>query len=294
MKKAVTLIRQITSGNFLIEQSFADAFLPSIVALLKGKQVSFYDESEEENEAINAAYILKPQGSAFEMDFELSENLPENSIGVLQLRGVVMKETFCGVPGTAALAEMLKEMAAHPKIGSVLFIHDSGGGAVDGTFELSDIMADVAKNKPIVGFVDGTCASASYAILSQCSKLYASHRSSKVGSIGVCTSLRDYSEYLKKNGVADHYINAETNPDKNLAYLNAKKGDYKLLQQNILNPLHAIFKETVKRGRETVKDEALTGDVYLAEKALEMGLIDGISTLEDSLNEAFRLSIEKQ
>lgn len=291
----VTLIKQITTGQWLIDQDFADAFLPSVEKMLQGEPVSFYDESIEENEKVNAAYILSPAANAsFEQGYTLNDEIEENSIGVLQLRGVVMKEDYCGVPGTASLMYLAKEMANNPKIGSLLFIQDSGGGAVDGTFELADAIAEIAKTKPVIGFVDGLSASASIAILSKCTKLVASHKTSKIGSIGVATSIRDFSEHWEKAGVKEHYYTASTSPDKNKAALEARKGNPELLKSETLDPLHAIFKASVKEGRPNVKDEALTGSMYLAEKAIEMGLIDAIGTFETAVNEAYKLSLENK
>lgn len=285
---SVKLLNKLHNGVWMIEPRYAEALKPRVLQLINGEREAFFSTEEEDRKAEKeAVYCFAPTANGFVKTQDVSD-LPENSIAVFKLSGPVMKETFCGIAGTAYLREQIKEALIHPNIGSVIMITDTGGGAVDGTFELADDLYEA--NKPIIGFVDGMSCSAGYAIMAGCKEIYASHKTAEVGSIGVCVSLINRDEQYKKYGIVEHYYNASTSPDKNQAFLKAREGDGTLLQKNMLDPTHKVFKETVQRGRGKVSENALTGNVYLAEEAQQIGLIDGIATLEDVVNHAYELS----
>jgi protease IV len=290
----IKLISAITRGKWLIDEQYAAGFMPIVADFLKGKPVAWFDDEEDAHYS-PACYILEPAGDSF-IRKEFSEIIKEpGAVAILSLDGPVMKEDWCGSIGTASLRRHLRIAAATPNIASIVFIGNSGGGSVDGTFELADEINEVQAIKPVIGFIDGRSCSAMYAIHSACTAIYACHRTAEVGSIGVCVELRDYREYMLKQGIKEIYINAETSPDKNQDFIQARDGKVELMQKNSLVPLHAIFKETVKRGRgERLKsDDTLTGTVYLAELAIENGIIDGILSFEDCVNEAYELGINQ-
>jgi ClpP class serine protease len=292
--KVNTLINTLARGYFLVDRRYADRYLPFIADVFKGKQAFFFiDDEIAANEEKHLGYLLSPENDRFIKTREIDE-AKENSVYVMTLAGAVMKEDNCGVPGTSTLMRNLREAMSHDKVGSAVFAVDTGGGSVDGTFEFADEIARLIAEtgKPIIGYVDGMACSAGYALMAACSEIWTSHRTAEVGSIGVCLSFNDYSEYFKKAGVKLHYINATTSADKNQDYLTAKEGDYKLVQES-LDKIHTIFKETVLSGRPDVSQSAMTGKVYLSEEALKLKLIDGISTLEDAVNRAYDLSINK-
>lgn len=290
--KVNSLINALARGYFLIDQRYADRFLPFVADIFQGKPTAFFtDEEREENARANAGFILTPQGNQFRKSTDTDSEPDPGSIYVAQLRGPVMKDDFCGIPGTATIRQNLKVALQHPNIASAIFITDTGGGAVDGTFELADEITALQEStgKAVIGFVDGMSCSAGYAIMAACSEIIASHRTAEVGSIGVCTSFHDQRERLKTMGVAEHYINASTSPDKNQDFLEARDGKYDKVQ-NRLDQLHSIFRETVIAGRPDVAESSMTGKVYLAEEALQLNLIDAIGTLEDAVNRAHELA----
>jgi protease-4 len=154
----------------------------------------------------------------------------------------------------------------------------------------------------VVAFTDGIMASAAYWIGCSASKIYASHKTVEVGSIGTAISFFDDSAWMEKQGFKDVYINADTSPDKNQDYFKALGGDTSAIKLNILNPTNDIFMNAVKENRgdklklTNIKidgvtyQEPLTGKMYLAESAIENGLIDEIGTLQDAINAAIELS----
>lgn len=286
-----SLISALARGYFLIEERYAEQYLPFVARILKGEpvdfQAGFFEDDEEKPEV---GYILTPNGNRFEKHSE-DDHPTEGSIYVMALRGPVMKEDFCGSAGTATLLQKLKLALQHENISSAVFITDTGGGSVDGTFELADAIVQLqAENqKPVVGFVEGMSCSAGYALMAPCAQVVLSHKTAEVGSIGVCCSIRDFRKRLKKMGVKEHYFNASTSPDKNQDYLKARDGDGSLLVKR-LDELHVIFKDTVKAGRPDISDSAMTGKVYLADEAISLNMANAIGSFEDAVNLAHELA----
>lgn len=282
------LISQILRGSWLIEQGFANDMMPLVAKMINGDPVSFYDTAPEENEEISSSYILgrESSGRIIKMENASIDEIPPNSIAVIQQRGVVMKGDFCGMQGTASMRSEIIELTKSPKIGAAIIVADSPGGAVNGTHELTDAIYN--SNKPIIGFVDGMAASAAYLILSGASEIYASHQAATIGSIGVLVTLRDYTEQLKAMGVKEETFVATTSPNKLAMMGEALAGNPEKLEA-YLDKTHAIFMDTVRRTRTEVSDETMDGSIYLAEEALDRDLIDGIATFERVVDRAAEL-----
>lgn len=265
--------------------------LPQVARLLNHEPVSFYTDSPEANEVASLPIYAyrEASGRVSTLQDVFERDLPENSVLVLHQRGVVMKEDYCGIMGTASMGSYFKQAMQGPKIIAAVMDVDSPGGAVNGTLEFTNALYE--SSKPVIGFANGLAASAGYEMLTGCGEIYASSDTAMVGSVGVMMRLRDYSEQLKKYGVKDIVVTAETSPDKNADVAAALAGDVGPLQRDFLNPLHAAFQATVRRTRTEISDSYLTGKVYLAKAAMEGDMIDGIMSFEDTVERALEMGM---
>jgi protease-4 len=155
-----------------------------------------------------------------------------------------------------------------------------------------------AKGKPVVALAD-LAASAAYWVASACDMIIASNDiSSEFGSIGVMISFADMAPYYEKEGVKVHTVYAPESTHKNLPLENAMKGDYALLQDEVLSPLAKQFQKTVKKNRSGKLDDKaegiLNGKMFYSDQALKNGLIDKIGNLEFAVKQAKRLSVAYQ
>lgn len=278
-------------GSWLIDSRIVHAYLPQVANLLNGKPVAFFSEREQQERRERLSMkVITPANKLTSKLTSLDEATP-GSVAVIPIQGVIMKEDNCGSPGTSTIKNRVKEASDHPNIGSIILSMDSGGGSVDGTFELADAIRDCSK--PVLAFIDGMACSAGYAIVSGAKEIYASHATAEVGSIGTACTLHDNAGALEKWGYKMHYINADSSPDKNQDYFKAMEGDYSTIKGNILNPTNEIFLNTVRQNRagkiNTTKENTLTGKVYLAQAAADFGLIEGIKTFEQAIDRAFSL-----
>jgi protease IV len=286
------LLSQILRGEWLIDSRFADGYLPIVADLIEGKPSAFLQGKKS---TANSTHAYIKDGNSFIRVDDENELMP-GAVVAMGISGPVMKDDFCGDVGTSTLRNHLRKAVTNKNVSAILLKMETGGGAVDGTFELADDIRNASRIKPIIGYVDGLSASAGYAIQSGCTKIFTSHKTAEVGSIGVAATIMDYSEKLKALGVKEHYINASTNPDKNKAFMDARKGDYKGYQEK-LDEIHQIFMDTVKAGRGSKinleVENVFTGKTYLSEQAYQYGLIDGICSFEDALSEAYELGTYK-
>jgi protease-4 len=280
----------------LIEEGYAKTFLPSVFRMLNHEPVSFYadakpsadlrEDIKEENKKANADFVLAPQGDRWAM-VDQDQEIPAGSVHVMRLSGAVMKDDWCGVPGTRTLNQQFQEGQANPNIIGTVFSTDTGGGHVDGTFEFVDSLA--AAEKPIVGFVDGMSCSAGYAMMSRCKEIVLCHDTAMVGSIGTAISFWNMTKRLEERGIKLVYINATTSPDKNQDYFQALEDNFAPMQED-LDYLNEIFQSSVKAGRPGIKDEAITGKCFRGKKAMSLGMADSIGTLSDAVNRVEELA----
>lgn len=287
------LLRAVMGGVWLMDRNAGEAYLPAVLQLLSGQPVTFFDDDEKEKEPATSLAIPPGDPSArIKTVYDKNHQLPEGSIAIIRVEGPMMKEDFCGTPGTATLANWVKNADNHASIIGTVMIFDTPGGHVDGNQYFANTVA--ATQKPIVALVDGMMASAGYWIGSSTNHIMASCDTDMIGSIGTRITLADYKEQYAKWGVKIHEITADASKDKMKMIQDAFDGNYATIKTEMLNPTNEIFLTAVKANRgealQMQGDEPLTGKIYLTEKAMSLGLIDSKGRLEDALDKVQELS----
>lgn len=207
------------------------------------------------------------------------------SMAIIPVMGPLMKADYCGDFGTASLKNLVKLANKEQSVHTILFVHDSPGGTVDGTQSFADAIKGSAKRT--ISLVDGYCCSADYWIGSASKEIIAASKTDVIGSIGTMCSVMDRSKYREEMGIVVHEFYATASKDKNRMHTEAAKGDGKLLITEMLDPMNDVFLGAVRTHRgDKLNEDALTGKTYTAEKAQEMGLIDGIGSFEQVVEEA--------
>jgi ClpP class serine protease len=213
------------------------------------------------------------------------DNAQPGSIAIINISGPVLKADNCGDPGSMSYASFIMDAANHPKIKGSILIMDTPGGQVEGTQSVADAVAFHATKKPIINFVqDGMMASAGYWMGASSSKIIASHNTCMIGSIGVMAKLPDSTTEAGKV----HIIYADQSSEKNKSFQDAMGGKYEALRKEILNPLAENFIGSVKTAREgkinLSAGDPFKGKLYMANEALQIGLIDSIGTFQDCID----------
>lgn len=276
----VKTILKLMGSTWAIDARFVADHVSTILAVVASGK---FDVAMLGNLQI-AAEEVKP----FSLSFTADDNTPlvnefadapEGSLAVIPISGPLMKE---GSMGMAALGKIFQQAAANPNIAAIMGLVDSPGGSVDGTETFGKIVNGISK--PVGFFGDGLIASAAYWIASYGDVILASGKTTEIGSIGVMINASNLFPILEKHGAQKIIARAEQSSDKGESYFQLLAGNPKLIQEEMLNPIADLFINTVKenRGAKLNTAETLTGKIFLAEKALELGLIDGIATFEEA------------
>lgn len=282
------ILLAITNGLWLIQPEFAHASAGLVHKLLSGEQVFTSKEENEDDQLSVGCFTISPEGSvSFGSRRDPFQNASPGSTAVIGISGPILKYDNCGDPGTKTYSALLNAAKGNYNISSVLLVIDSPGGTVDGT---QDLAKDVKNfTKPIVAFVDGLMASAAYWIGSSANEVIANNETAMIGSIGTMISFADMQPMWEKEGVKFHTILADASFDKNKDFTEARKGNYDLLKEK-LNTINDVFVSSVKENRANIKSTALSGKVFMAENAIEQGLIDAIGDFEYAVARAQALA----
>ncbi|MEA4918138.1 S49 family peptidase [Proteiniphilum sp.] len=204
----------------------------------------------------------------------------EGSIAIIPLAGIMMKYGYWWSYGVDDIASIIRMAYMSEKISGVIIKGDTPGGSTDSLFFLQEVLSN--KTKPTYGFVDGMCASCGYIAFSYLDKIYAINRMARVGGIGV------FARMLVPNKENAYYRVVEVIPDeskdKNLPEREAIEGNDEKMKQE-LSKLAIYFRGTVTSNRPGINEDTLTGKVYYAYEAEELGLIDGIRSLSQTVEE---------
>jgi len=216
-------------------------------------------------------------------------------IAVMQLKGMLVANTddlydwfAVNYEGGTDLQEFyheLAEVANDPRIKAIIIEADSGGGDVNNTQLVANLVRDI--EKPVIGFVTNLSASACYWILSQCDSIYLATETTSIGSIGVYTAHVDNSGYYEMIGKKVTYIPASQSTEKIIGADNKplSESDFAKIQERV-SKLATIFIRQVEQGRsgKLVGTEYQNGSVFIADDAIANGLADGYATALEIVN----------
>lgn len=278
-------------GVWLMHESAAQSYYPLVKSILEGSSSPLHSR-----EAKSYQYLPKlatADGELFDIE---EEEIPEpekaKRVAIIPLKSSIIKEDDCGIPGTETLSVWLKEAYSNNDIAAVLLDIDSPGGSVDAMEVLTSVMAE--RNKPIIGFVNGMCASGAMWIASYCDEIHSPHSLSEIGSIGVYQTVQDIYAYFEKQGIPTESIYARQSKEKNGGFRAWQKGDSKKIEDEVTE-IADHFIDLVSQNRGIAKDsEVFKGGIFKSEKAMSFGLIDGELTFEATVNRCIELSEDFQ
>lgn len=206
-------------------------------------------------------------------------------VAVMGIDGPLAKfDSKYGGTNTIRTRQALRAAANDSDVASILMRIDSPGGSVAGTQELGADVAAASAQKNVVAFIEDMGASAAYWVASQARKIYA-NQMALVGSIGVYSVVFDSSKAAEMQGVQVHVIS--TAPAKGAFTAGAPiTPDQLQSAQQIVDAFGKEFYRAVQAGREMTASQLAavnTGEIWIAQQAKVLGLIDGVKTLDEVL-----------
>ena len=165
----------------------------------------------------------------------------------------------------------------------VIVCMESPGGMVSGYgLGASQLQRIKDKRIPITVIIDKVAASGGYLMACVAHKILAAPFAI-IGSIGVVAQLPNFHRFLKKKDIDFEQITAgEYKRTLTVFGENTDKAREKF--RDDLNEIHYYFKDFIAENRPTVDiAQIATGEHWLGKKALELNLIDGLSSSDDYL-----------
>lgn len=179
---------------------------------------------------------------------------------------------------------------------AILMNIGSGGGAVAQCQETAQLLARARKIKPFVTYTGSQMSSAAFWIGVQGQYIVAAE-TAFVGSIGCLMMHVERSKMLKEMGITATVIREGS--EKALASVVEPLTEHaKAMLKDSVKSLRDIFHRDVCAALNMTVDEGNkrfgTGAEFLGAKALELGLINKVGTLEDAYSKAEELGQAKQ
>ncbi len=209
-------------------------------------------------------------------------------IATIRLQGLLMKSVSSMGSNTSTVAtrRAIRQAASDPNISGILLVIDSPGGTSAGTEDLANEIKSANARKPVIAYVEDLCASAAYFAASQCEQVFANNPQAFVGSIGTLMVMYDMSQAAEREGIEAVVFSTGSMKGAGTpgSPITAEQRDK---YQQLINDSQRGFDAAVKAGRKltTRQLEAVrTGEVWTADKAMTLGLIDGIRTFEQAVS----------
>lgn len=209
------------------------------------------------------------------------------TVAVIPVLGTLMKQrSSMGGTSTIQLRRDVRQAAADPEVGAILLAVESPGGVVAGTADLAADVRAARRRKPVWAHIDDLAASAAYWVASQAGQIFANANTALVGSIGTYQLVYDVSGAAEREGVKALLF--ATGPLKGAGLPGTQvTEEQQRYFQGVVDAMQAEFDAAVRAGRGLSAKELAdvrTGGVFTAAEAQRLRLIDGVRSLDQTLN----------
>lgn len=216
----------------------------------------------------------------------------QGNVGVITIAGPLvnsaswLNELF-GMTGYPEIRDAVVAAVKDPEVKAILLDVGSGGGAVNGMGDASDLLKMVnAKAKPVYTFSGSMMASAALYLGVNAREIGIS-RMAEVGSIGILTVHREMSEMYKKMGISTTVMRAGKYKALGNPYEPLSKEAKEVIQDQ-LDTLYKDFAGHVADARDVGYAEADQkmgqGRVFLGQAGVDVGLADRITTFDEMVS----------
>lgn len=149
------------------------------------------------------------------------------------------------------------------------------------------------KNIPVIAFVEDVAASGGYWLAAAADEIYADP-SSVVGSIGVISASFGVDKLINKYGVERRVYTAGQSKSMLDPFRPENPEDVARLK-TLLEDIHVNFKDHIasRRAGKLPEDmDLFTGEIWLAQRATELGLIDGIGHILPMMQDRYGKKVQ--
>lgn len=210
-------------------------------------------------------------------------------VAIVRLSGVI-SASGRGALNDESLAPVVEKAFSRGKPAAVVLEVNSPGGSPVQSSLIGSRIRRLAEEKgiPVIAFVEDVAASGGYWLAAAADEIYADD-SSVVGSIGVISASFGVHELLARQGVERRVYTAGKSKSMLDPFRPENPEDVARLKE-LLEDIHANFKDHInerRKGKLPEDRDLFTGEIWLARRAVDLGLIDGIGHLKPMMKQRF-------
>lgn len=231
---------------------------------------------------------IRERSGLFHQTPEPDSSIP--GVAVIYAHGVVSQRMnfftrFSGGTSTELLTKQFDRAMSDDSVKTIVLDIDSPGGAVTGTEELAEKIFNArGQGKKLISFGSGPyVASAAYWIAAACDEFHVTPSCTDIGSIGVIRMLRkqdsDGVTIFRSSGAT---AKSRLNPYEDLSEETVKATTERM--DLIEGKFHAAVMKYRGMSAEEFKANYGNGATFIANVALERGLVDKLQTREELLS----------
>lgn len=208
---------------------------------------------------------------------------PAPAVSVLRLRGTIGIGSLGRASLSLAALEPIIKKAFSRRVRAVCLVVNSPGGSPVQSALIAGLVRQLSQEKkiPVFAFVEDVAASGGYWLALAADEIYADPMS-VIGSIGVITASFGFQDLMAKVGI-ERRIHAQGTRKGMLDPFKPEDPEDIERLSAIQQDIHRQFVQFVKlrRGDRLSKNDAtlFNGDIWTGERALELGLVDGLGDL---------------
>ncbi len=239
--------------------------------------------------------LAERRKARFEEVFVEGNEAVQEKIVVIPVRGLI------GAGLASQVDKMMKQLEEDPNVHGLVLRIDSPGGTVTATARAHHAMRRFIEHKregstaafPVVASIEGIGASGAYYIATVADEIVV-EPAALTGSIGVRLTLVNVSELAKRVGVEVRDVKTGPFKDSGSPFRPVRPEEEERFQELVQHYMQ-LFVDAVREGRgtrlrEAMMDKITSGDVFVADEALQLGLADQVGYFEDAVARARELS----
>ena len=204
-------------------------------------------------------------------------------VGVIPIEGVISD--------AKEIIDQIKEFDENDKIRAVVLRLDTPGGSVAPAQEIYQAVLELRKKKKVVASMGSVAASGGYLIAVAADQILA-NSGTITGSISAVMHYANVEELLKKIGLRSSVIKSGKFKDMG-SPTREMTNEERAMIQAIVDDINDQFVKAISENRNIPPAKILPladGRVFTGRQAKELGLIDGLGSLQDAVLLAARLS----
>lgn len=211
----------------------------------------------------------------------------EGRVAVLPVDGPIAGEA------SERVLRSLRRFRDDDRIRGFLVEIESPGGTVGASQALYRELRELRDegDRPVVAWIGDVGASGGYYVALAADSVYALP-GSITGSIGVIMQFPDTRELLRKAGVSVEVVRSGEHKGSGSPFRELSESDRRIFQA-LVDDTYGQFLDAVVEGRPLERDSARVladGSVYSGERAVRLGLVDGLATRSEAVARVGRMS----